>query len=1090
MSEPATTTVLITDMEGSTAFTEGRGDDVAMGLIRDHEKLVREVLATHEGREIKSMGDGFMLAFDSAASGIACALDIQEALDRYNAGHPDQPIRVRMGLNSGPVIEEAGDLYGTTVNATSRIAAKARSGQLLVSESVREQSGDAGDWMFVDRGLFWLKGLRERWTLHEATRGPEHALPPTAEGRTPFIDREDERAALRVYVDAALEGRGGFVLLAGEAGAGKTRLAEEVGAEATGRGMRLLAGRCYEASQAHPFAPFVDVFESVERAVAPAHFRTILGEAAAEISRIVPHIRRRYPEVPTPVDFPDPIQARRYLFASVREVLAGIAREHPLFLVIDDLHWADEQSLLLLDHLAHDVIALPILLVGTYIPAELGASRPLQTILERLHRHRLLERLPIGPLARDDLAALLEALAGKPLPSDLVGMLFDETEGNVFFAEEVFRHLLEEGRLFDRSGEWRPDVDPIDLGVPETIRLTIGTRLAALTEATRGVLTTAAVVGRAFGFELLEALTGMDEEELIDALDEAERARVIASTSEGGAVQFRFSHELTRQTLVSAVSLTRRQLLHQRIGESMETVHASSLPDYAETIAYHLLEAGRRADVSSTARFLVMAGEHALEAVAYEEAQRHLDRALSLLPADEASRPSILEKLGNAQRGLGQRDEAMATWHEALDACEAVCEPDAVARMCLDIGLQVLWWRRARDVFELVDRGLHALGDQDTANRAGLLAIAGTAASQAGNYERANELLTDALATARVRGDERVLGLALYSLAVHSFNFTEFTEAMRFGTESIEHLRRTSDLWTLANALGYVSASATWLGRPDESFEFGSEAESLALKVGNWSAWVFGQRARTNYEFDNNPDPAAYEEDGRRAVELGAEQGFDWLRALGYTRIGLGSFWAGRWSEALEHFERAAQLNVRGPAAGYQSRIILIHAYLGHREQVLDGIAGLREQFARPGQPNTSTSRSNAETALEALAVVGEREAAAALYPIVVDGIEKGIIARGLDYRLLHTLAGIAAGCAAQWDLAQDHFESAMRAARDVPILIEEPEALRFYAQMLLYRRAPADDDRARELLTRAADLYRKFGMPTHEELARELLTT
>src|SRR5205823_1310896 len=147
-------------------------------------------------------------------AGIACALDIQEALGRYNDANPDQPIRVRMGLNDGPVIEERGDLYGTTVNATSRIAAKARSGQVLVSESVRKHSGDAGDWSFVDRGLFWLKGLRERWTLYEATRGPEQALPPSAEGRTPFIDRDDERASMRLYVDAALEGRGGFVLLA------------------------------------------------------------------------------------------------------------------------------------------------------------------------------------------------------------------------------------------------------------------------------------------------------------------------------------------------------------------------------------------------------------------------------------------------------------------------------------------------------------------------------------------------------------------------------------------------------------------------------------------------------------------------------------------------------------------------------------------------------------------------------------------------------------------------------------------------------------------------------------------------------------
>ena len=1085
MTSRTTTTVLITDMEGSTALGEGRGDEFAMDVIRDHEKIVRTVVAAHRGREIKSMGDGFMLAFDEPVEGIACALDILEALDRHNADHPDQPIRVRMGMNAGTVIEEAGDLYGTTVNATSRIAAKARSGQLLVSEAIRASSGDAGDWTFVDRGLFWLKGLRERWTLYEATRGPERALPPSAEGRTPFIDRDEERASLRLYVDAALDGRGGLVLLAGEAGAGKTRLAEEVGAEAAGRGMRLLVGRCYEATQAHPFGPFVDVLESVERAVAPEQFRAMLGEAAAEISRIVPHIRQRYRDVPSPVDLPDPEQTRRYLFTSMRDVFAGMSRERALFLVLDDLHWADDQSLLLLEQLAADVLTLPILVVGTYIHAELGASHQLQATVERLHRRRIVERLHVGPLAREDLGELLAALAGKPLPADLVALLYDETEGNVFFAEEVFRHLLEQGRLFDAHGAWRQDVDAIDLGVPETIRLTISRRLGALTEATREALTTASVLGRAFGFDLLEALTDAEEEDLIDALDEAERARVIASTSEGGHVQFRFSHELIRQTLVSGVSLTRRQLLHRRIADAMQLVHAASLADHAGAIAHHLEEAGRRADPADTRRFLVMAGEHALETLAFEEAQRHLDRALALAPPDDPRRAFVLEKLGGAQRGLGQRDDAVVTWNEALDAIEEGDDPESVGRMCLDIAVQASWWRGAA-VTDFVDRGLRALGSRSTATTAGLLAVRGIVASQSGSYDRATELLAECLVIAREHDDERVLGLVLYYLTVHNFNYGEFLEALQYGAESIDHLRRTSDLWTLANALGYVSASATWLGRVADAGRYGAEAESLALKVGNWSAWVFGRRGRSIVEFSANPNPAWYEEDGRTAVDLGTKQGFDWLVALGYTRMGLGAFWQGRWEEALEYARQAVQLNIHGPAAGYEARVALLQAYLGNRREAIDGFERIKGDFAQRGRVNSVTSRTNLESALEAYAMLGEREQAAALYPVVADTTGKRIVARGLDYRLLHTLAGIAAGCAEEWDVADDHFQQAVRLARELPARLEEPEALRFYAMMLL---DAGRIERAREALDQAVILYGAIGMPAHAELAGRMLT-
>ncbi len=1082
-------TVLITDMEGSTAFTEGRGDSAAMDLIRTHERLVRDVVASHEGREIKSMGDGFMLAFASPEVAIACALDLQQSLRSHNESHPDEPIFVRMGINTGPVIEEGGDIYGTTVNATSRIAAKARSGQVLVADSVRVGAGQSSDWNYIDRGLYWLKGLRERWTLYEVTRGAGLAQPAVATGRSPFINRENERSSLRVHVDAALDGRGSFVLLAGDAGSGKTRLSEEVGIEASGRGMRFLVGRCYEASQKLPFAPIVEILEAVERAVSPERFRMILGEAAGEISRLIPHVRVRYPDIPPITDLPDPDQARRYLLSSIRDILANLAHERPLYLLLDDLHWADESTLLFLELLAGELETLPILLIGTYIPAELGATRRLQTAIENLHRRRLVERFHIGPLTPEDLGVLLEALAGKPPPRPLIDLLYGETEGNVFFAEEVVRHLLEQGRVLDDNGEWRPELSDLDLEVPDTIRLTIGRRLESLPEPTRKVLTIAALVGRAFGFDLLEELSDMAEEDLIDALDEAERARVIVSTSEGGAVQFRFDHELIRQTLVGAVSLTRRQMLHRRIADAIESVFAPSLREHAASIAYHLEEAGRRAEPARTHQYLVMAGERALETAAYDEAQRHLDRALILPPSDDpAIRSPILKRLGFAQRALGHREEAIGTWQEALDACDATGDAQAVAALCLDVGLQMLWWRRARDVTDLVDHGLTALAGITSPVEGGLLALSGTAASQSGNYEVANDLLDRALRIAQEHSDDRILGLALHSRAVHHFNYSEFRQALERGTESIEHLRRTSDLWTLAEALGYVSASANWLGDYTRSLQTGTEAERLGRRLGNWPAWVFGQRAVFNNEFKTNPSPTTYELDGREALELGRQQGFDWLCALGHTRMGLASFWFGRWDEAVARFEEAVRLNVRGSTSGYEAPLFLTLAYIGDRKRTLDMIERRRDEFAQPGRANTTSAWNTTLSALEAYVMLGERDQAASLFPLITELLEKGVVARGLDYRLLDTLAGVSAMCAGEWESSETHFENALRRAQSDRIKIEEADACRFYARMLSDRGAPGDARRARELLVRATDAFNKMSMVRHEELARDLL--
>jgi tetratricopeptide (TPR) repeat protein len=394
---------------------------------------------------------------------------------------------------------------------------------------------------------------------------------------------------------------------------------------------------------------------------------------------------------------------------------------------------------------------------------------------------------------------------------------------------------------------------------------------------------------------------------------------------------------------------------------------------------------------------------------------------------------------------------------------------------------------RRGELKEFIERGLRALGDRRTANRAGLLALSGAHASNLGDYEGSNELLTEALTLARELGDERILGLALYSRTTHHFNYEEYEAAIELGKESVDLLRRAGDLWNLANVLGYISASNTWLARIREAAEYGEEAETLALKLGNWSAWVWGQRGRTYEEFLATLDFDWYEEDGRRAVELGQQQNFDWVTALGYMRMGLAAFWSGRWEEALKHCQQATDMKVRGAHGGYASRLFLAHAYLGHKQETLDLINDNRADFAVAGRANRSVGHLLALGAVEAFAMIGEREEAAALYPVVLENLEAGRMARGLDHRLLHTLAGIAAGAGRDWEVAEHHFEEAIRFAIQVPYRIEEVEARRFCAQMLIDRGRDQDHDRARTLLQEAVDSYRSIGMPAHERLAAEM---
>jgi class 3 adenylate cyclase/tetratricopeptide (TPR) repeat protein len=1085
MSTPATT-VLFTDTEASTEFSSVRGDEMAVALVRVHEEVVRGSAMNHGGRVVKSTGDGFLVVFSTCTDGVAAALDIRHRLDEYNTTHPDAPLPVRMGLNAGSVIEERGDYYGLAVNAAARIAAKARSGQVLVSEAVRGQATTCNDWTFVDRGLFWLKGLREQWRLYEATTGELEAPPPALEGETPFVDRDDERAVLRHCVDRANEGQGGFVVVGGSTGVGKTRLVEEVGTEAHARGLQFLVGRCDETSQGDPYIPLLGVLEAVRRRLSPETFRDILGEHAGEIARLLPDVRRRYPDIPPPADVPPDVE-RRFLFVTVQEVLARLAALRPVVILFDDLQWADEPSLRLIDYLAAELRELPILIVATYVREEVLAASPLHEMLTKLHRRQLVESIAVGDLGESDVEHLLAAIGESPPPAALVRALYEATKGNPFFLEEVVHQLSEQGRLF-AGGRWH-DLGDVDLDVPESVRFTIENRLEKLQPNTRRVLATASLVGRDFGFELLDVLGELPEDDLVDAVDEAERARLISSVVDSGEVRFAFAHELIRRTLVNEMTLTRRQRLHRRVADALEQVHASSLAEHAAAIAYHLERAGRWADFDRTIRFLVMAGERALEAAAYAEALRYFHGALSVLPDNaNAVRATVLEGIGTAERSLGHLDKALALWREALDVFEELDDASSVARLCLDAAVQIAWWRTGSEATELVDRGLAALGDRPSSHHAGLLALSGRIASQAGFYERGDDLLERALTAARQQDDDRVLGLALYSRAAHDFAYCQHRGTIQVGLESVDHLRRAGDLWNLANVLGYVGASLGWLGRFREAAAIGEEGEALAHRLGNWSAYVFAEQSQSFRDVGGDPAPAVLERRGQHALELGRDMGFPWLSSIGHTRIGLAAFWCGRWDDALSHFEEAARLEVRGASGGHVARLFLLHAYLGNRSSAIELIEQTRSDFPTLGRSNSGTSWGLAAAAVEALAVLGENKQSAALYSTTAELAATGSLMRSWDYRLLATLQGMSATCAREWDRAQAHFEEALRLSRELPMRLEELDACRFYARMLIERNRPQDRDRAQALLSQAVDGYVAFDMPRHEAMARAIL--
>ena len=291
---------------------------------------------------------------------------------------------------------------------------------------------------------------------------------PRPRGRA-MVGRDAERAELLRGLEDAIAGHGSIALVGGEPGIGKTRLAQELLADARERGFFGLVGHCYEGEGAPPYVPFVETLEYTARVVPPAAFRRALGDAAPEVAKLMPELRRLFSDIPPPIELP-PEQQRRFLFNAYLEFTQRSCAITPMVVVLEDLHWADEPTLQLLQHLAQAVPALRLFVLGTYRDVELDVTRPFARILETFLRERLANRMALRRLGAGDVESMLRSLGDQPPPSSLSRILFEETEGNPFFVEEVFQHLAEEGRLFDATGKWRSDLRVENLRVPESIR--------------------------------------------------------------------------------------------------------------------------------------------------------------------------------------------------------------------------------------------------------------------------------------------------------------------------------------------------------------------------------------------------------------------------------------------------------------------------------------------------------------------------------------------------------------------------------------------------------------------------------------------
>ncbi len=480
----------------------------------------------------------------------------------------------------------------------------------------------------------------------------ESAFAQALAGRTTFVGREEESATLEKILQQTRDGRGRVVMISGPAGVGKTRMAAEFCERASRNGVIAFPGGCSDREDPVPFLPFVEILEAALASAAdPRVFRAALGDEASELARLMPQLRRIFDDIPPPLEVP-PEQSRRLLLGSFSRVIERASVNRPIVLVLEDLQWADEGTLSMLDHLAKAAPKMRLMVIGTFREADWNPVNSLGDTLGGLTRAHVLERIGLRGLSESAVADMLTALSGQQPPPSLVSLIYANTEGNPFFVEELFQHLAERGKLFEPNGSFRETIDLAVIDVPRSVRLVIDRRLARLTDGTRKVLGSAAAIEGAFTFELLQSACGVDADTLLDSMDEAESAGLISSALQYPLARFKFSHELIRRTLLDGYSAARRQRLHLKIAEAIEQLHKNALPDHAEDLAYHLWHAGLAADPQKTIRFLTLAGEQAVHRSAMLQASRHFKSALELIGAIPEGDERVQQELA-LQTSLG-----------------------------------------------------------------------------------------------------------------------------------------------------------------------------------------------------------------------------------------------------------------------------------------------------------------------------------------------------------------------------------------------------------------------------------------------------
>jgi class 3 adenylate cyclase/tetratricopeptide (TPR) repeat protein len=1092
-------TFAMTDVEGSTDLWELHPDVMARVMLR-HQELAADIAEAHGGRMPRSQGEGdsTLTAFARATDALDATLEFQRAISRepWPAGIE---IKVRAALHTGEAQVEHGDYFGTALSRAARLRALARGGQVLLSQATAELVADRlpPSTTLRDLGSFRLKGLERAEQIHQlcAPDLPELApatalidaaadrarlgLPITLEsGNTAFVGRGDQLSTLRALWSHAVDtSRRVVVMLNGEPGIGKSRLAAEFAHEMYEGGATVLHGRCYEENVI-PYQPLVESVGYFVRNSEASTVRSEILRSGTLLARLVPDIALLFPDLPEPVRA-EPDSERYLMFESVNTMLSGMARSAPLLLVLDDLHWADRPTIALLCHVARSATAAPLMVLGTYRAGEVSGDHPLAIALSDLRHDRLSEEVALSGLDEGEVGELIGVNSTLNARPDFVKSVSRETAGNPFFVQEICSHVGESGAATDAF-------TLKTLGVPEGVKQVIGRRIARLPDGAARLLSMGAVIGRDFDLDVLIEVAGDDEDTALDLLDQACAAHLVMEVG-GTFGRYSFRHALTREALYDSLGGARKARLHRRVAEAIELRRAAQLEDQLGTLAYHYAEAGT--ELVKAVEFARRAGDQALVRLAHEEAAAQFERGLGLLGAQDRSRCDLLLGLAEARRRSGDVAGSQQAFADAGAVARSLDDAERLARAAIgNFRGHVLaspGWHEP--TITLLEEALDVLPDEDSVLRSRVLAALSLELYFTPETARAAARSADAIAMARRLENDEALAFALACGHTAVFDSGRLPERLAIATELIAVGAR-AEMPELA-LIGHVHRAVDLLElrRVDEARREADAAAAVVEELGQpmqryFVIWLQSTLTLLEGRFDD-ADALTTE-----ALDIGIAANHPDAFVVWGTQATVLAWQRGDTSHLLEP---ARQLLDQFPdLSAWPAAVALVEVMAGEPVTARERLRAYAADLDALEFGSIWTAAMLALT--EVARITDDRESAGALYErlapfahtlcvVSLNLSEMGPVSRAVG--VLATLVGDVEG-------AERYFEDAMAVSRHIGAPAHTARTSVDYARMLLERRKSGDIDRARTLLKDGLAVASDLGMAAVAADAEHLQST